>query len=182
MIQPEKNPEYGGEEGAFQETPAEDKPKPKIWMALIPGLLTVVLTAGFAIPKWFQFGRVAGVITDGGVDRSSSGTATLDLTRCVDVYAVTMKTSEFYVPELRAGSLTRKKNAPRDLSTVVEGMANNRCGKPLKRVRIRMNVRDDQGRRGNGWAEVGDLANGQAKSFERAWMARVTSYEIVEIQ
>jgi hypothetical protein len=118
--------------------------------------------------------RVAAVITSGAAAVSNR-----DLSKCVDVYSVTLKTSEFYVPENR---FTFRKNAPRELSTVLTGMASNRCGEPLRNVRIRINVRDEKGGRGSAWANVGDLPIGQAKPFERAWMARVTQYEIGEIR
>lgn len=151
--------------------------KRNVWMALIPGLLTVALTAGVAVPRWFEFNRVAGVIA-GGTEGSDS---VADRRACVDVYSVTLKTSEFYVPENGFGALWQK-NRPRELSTVVQGMVSNRCGESLQRVRIRIDVRDDDGKKGSAWADVGNLANGEAKPFERAWMGRVRSYEIVEIR
>lgn len=156
------------------EQPPDEKPKPKLWLAVLPGVLTVALTAGFAVPKWLEMSRVTGVITSGAKAGSSQ-----NLSKCVDVYSVTLKTSEFYVPENR---IQPRKNAPRELSTVVTGMASNRCGEPLQSVRIRINVRDDRGGRGSAWAKVGDLGVGQAKPFERAWMARITSYEIGEVR
>jgi len=195
MIEIQKCPECGHEEAVpgpscecgytfppslpgGQETPSLGKPKPKLWMALLPGLATVALVMGMVIPRWLEFSQVAGVITSDG----SGKTSVRGPIKCVDVYAITLKTSEFYVPENRLGGYLPKKNAARDLSTVLEGMARNRCGEPLKRVKIRIDVRDGKGGRGTGWAEVGDLAAGQAKAFERAWMALVTSYEIVEIR
>jgi hypothetical protein len=61
-------------------------------------------------------------------------------------------------------------------------MASNRCGTPLNNVRIRIGVRDDKGRTGAAWATVGDLGAGQSKAFERAWMGRLTSYQVVEVR
>jgi hypothetical protein len=151
--------------------------KPRLWIALIPGLLTIVLVAGAAIPRWLQFNRVSGVITSGS--KTTSDAAPRGRLECVDVYALTLKGSEFYVPE---NTPWRTRNAPREMSTVVEGMASNRCGKPLKNVQVRIKVRDDKGRGGSGWAKVGDLGAGQAKAFERAWMGRVTSYEVAEVR
>jgi hypothetical protein len=49
-------------------------------------------------------------------------------------------------------------------------------------VTIHINVRDDDGKRGAGSATVSDLNPGEAKPFSKAWMGRVTSYEITRIQ
>ena len=160
---------------AGAEPAATEKPKPKLWMALIPGLLTVGLVTGALIPKWLQFSRVSAVITSGGAAAPAAARGRMD---CVEVYALNTKTSEFYVSE-RSPWNTK---APREISTVVTGMASNGCGRPLSNVQVRVKVRDDKGRGGVSWAKVGDLGIGQSKSFERAWMGRVTSYEVVEVR
>ena len=40
---------------------------------------------------------------------------------------------------------------------------------------IRINVRDDDGKRGDGSVTVSYLNPGEAKPFSKAWMARVVS-------
>jgi hypothetical protein len=61
-------------------------------------------------------------------------------------------------------------------------MVRNDCGELLKSVTIRINVRDDDGKRGNGSVMVSDLNPGEAKPFSKAWMGRITTYEISKIQ
>jgi hypothetical protein len=97
---------------------------------------------------------------------------------CVEPYSVTLTNSEFYVPEGQQFS-PRKST---ELSTVVSGMIRNDCGELRKSVTIHINVRDDDGKRGDGSVTVSDLNPGEAKPFSKAWMGRVTSYEITRIQ
>jgi hypothetical protein len=117
-------------------------------------------------------GHTSGALT--GVDtfkRSKSLT-------CAEPYSVTLTNSEFYVPEGQQ-FVPRKSN---EISTVVSGMIRNDCGEPLKLVTIHINVRDDDGKRGDGSVTVSDLNPGEAKPFSKAWMGRVTWYEITGIQ
>jgi hypothetical protein len=145
-------------------------------MAVLPGLVVVALATGWMAYHSVQFSRVSNVIVPAASRTPSAGKL-----KCVETYGITLKTSEFYVSE-GIERFRRPKHAPRELSTVVQGMARNGCGEPLKNVRILINVRDDQGRRGTGWAKVGNLGTGQAAAFERAWIGRVTSYDIVEVR
>jgi hypothetical protein len=96
----------------------------------------------------------------------------------VEAYSVTLTNSKFYVPE-------GQEFTPRittEPSTVVSGMVRNDCGETLKSVTIHINVRDEAGKRGDGSVTVSDLNSGEAKPFSKAWMGRVTSYEIGKIQ
>jgi len=97
---------------------------------------------------------------------------------CVEAYGVTLTNSQNYVPEGQEFS-------PRQIvepSTVVSGMVRNDCGEVLKSVRVHINVSDDTGKRGDGAVTVTDLNPGEAKPFSKAWMGRVTTYEIAKIQ
>jgi hypothetical protein len=146
-------------------------------MALVPGMITVALTTGFVIYQFGQFRGVSGVIAPGGGSNPTEGGR-----ECVETYGITLHTSEFFVREMPGSGPFRPKNAPRELSTVVRGNARNGCGQPLKKVQIRIKVHGDDGKNGAAWADVGDLGTGQSKPFERAWMGRVTSYEIAEVR
>ena len=97
---------------------------------------------------------------------------------CVEAYSVTLTNSQNYVPEGQE-FVPRNKVEP---STVVSGMVRNDCGESLKSVTIHINVRDDDGKRGDGSVTVEDLNPGEAKPFSKAWMGRVTSYEITKIR
>ena len=124
-----------------------------------------------------QFNGVAQAITG---NNGESRTARLD---CVETYALTLHSSEFFVPENHGlVQPKRKDGGPTELSTVLRGMARNNCGEPLHNVRIHMKVADAAGKRGDGWASVGTLERGEVKPFERAWMGRVTTYEVTEIR
>lgn len=119
--------------------------------------------------------HAASVVTSG----AASGTSTpLRSLTCVEAYAVNLTNSEYYVPE---GQQFVPQETPQ-ISTVVSGMLRNDCGEPLKSVTVHINVRDDSGKTGNGPVTVEDLGPGEAKPFSRAWMGRVTSYEIEKIQ
>jgi hypothetical protein len=156
--------------------PDGEEPKPRLWLAILPALFTLILTGGFVARQFGQMNKVSKVVTSGPRTPASGPIA------CVETYSVTMHTSEYYVREMSPIAARRAKDAPPELSTVLRGMARSACEKPLKNVRIRIKVRDDDGKRGDSWAEVGNLEPGQSKPFERAWMGRVSTYEIVEIK
>lgn len=97
---------------------------------------------------------------------------------CVDTYGITLSNSEYYVPE-------GQEFVPRhttEISTVVSGQVRNNCGELLKSVTIHINVSDDSGKRGSGTVTVSGLSPGEVKPFSKAWMGRVTAYEIASIQ
>ncbi len=97
---------------------------------------------------------------------------------CVDTYGINLANSEYYVPE--GQQFLPRKTA--ELSTVLSGMVRNNCGQKLKSVTIHINVHDDDGKRGDGVVTFFELNDGEAKPFSKAWMGRVTSYEIGKIQ
>ena len=139
------------------------------WLGAVPGLLLAIFLAFRAI---VQMGHAAGAVSDHAAFKPSKSLA------CVEAYSVTLTSSEFYVPEGQQFSPREKT----ELSTVVSGMLRNDCGEPLKSVTIHINVRDDDGKRGDGLVTVSDLSPGEAKPFSKAWMGRVTWYEIAKIQ
>jgi hypothetical protein len=139
------------------------------WLAALPGLVIVSIFAGRA---FVQMGRASSAIS--GVDTSKPSKSLA----CLETYSVTLTNSQNYVPEGQQFS-PRKTVDP---STVVSGMVRNDCDRLLKSVRIHINVRDDDGKRGDGSVTVEDLSPGQAKPFSKAWMGRITSYEIGKIQ
>jgi hypothetical protein len=97
---------------------------------------------------------------------------------CVETYGITLTTSELYVREWSLGAPANNPNKSPELSTLLRGMAHNGCGENLKNVRIRFVVHDDDRRKGDGFYLIESMAIGESKSFERAWMGRVTSYEV----
>jgi hypothetical protein len=100
---------------------------------------------------------------------------------CIDTYGVTLNLSDQYVPapESTVGTWSNNtNNKTPQISTVVRGVARNNCGENLKNVRLKFVVHDDGGASGDGFYLFDDLSNGEVKTFERAWMGRVTSYEI----
>jgi hypothetical protein len=139
------------------------------WLAVLPALVFVAIVTGRAL---VQMGQAARAVT--GKDTSQPAPSL----SCVETYAVTLSNSEFYVPE---GQQFRPRQTPQ-ISTVVSGMVRNECGEPLKSVTIPIRVRDDDGKRGEGSVTVSELNPGQAKLFSKAWMGRVTSYEIGKIR
>jgi hypothetical protein len=48
----------------------------------------------------------------------------------------------------------------------------------MKNVRLHFVVHDDAGQRGEGFVNIDEIAASEAKPFEKAWMGRVTSYDI----
>jgi hypothetical protein len=147
------------------------EPKAKLprWLAAVPGLLIAIIFAGRAI---VQMGQASRAVSGGNASKSSKAPT------CVETYAITLSNSEYYVPEGQQFS-PRKSS---EISTVINGMIRNDCGERLESVTVHINVRDDSGKRGNGSVTVTELNPGEVKSFSKAWMGRVTSYEIERIQ
>ena len=139
------------------------------WLGALPG---VVFASYFAIRAFVQMGHAAGAVS-GYVASKPSKSLT-----CLEAYSVNLTNSQFYVPE--GQQFAPQKNI--EPSTVVSGMIRNDCGELLKSVTIHINVRDDTGKRGDGSVMVSDLNPGEAKPFSKAWMGRVTSYEITKIR
>ena len=164
--------------------PPARKPAPKLWLAALPGLLVFLFAAGMFVYSSSQFSQVGAAITAPGPEepgappKPSPG----ELLSCVETYGVTMHTSEFYVSELGGFRRPRPKNSPNELSTVLRGMVRNNCGRPLRQVGIFIEVRDAEGRRGSAWVAVGNLAQGQADTFEKAWIGRVTEYKVTKVR
>lgn len=149
--------------------PIEPKPaKLPWWLGVLPGLLIVTIFAGRA---FVQIGHASKAISGGDTAKPPALT-------CVETYGVNLTNSEYYV---REGQQFLPRTTP-EISTVVSGMVRNDCGKPLKSVIIHIKVRDDAGKRGEGAVTVSNLNPGVAQPFSKAWMGRVTSYEIVRIQ
>ena len=139
------------------------------WLAALPGLVIVTVFAGRA---FVQMGQASRAVSGNDASKPAKSLS------CVETYGVTLSNSEFYVPE---GQQFAPRNT-RELSTVLQGMIRNDCGEALKSVTIHINVSDESGKRGNGAVTVSDLNAGEAKPFSKAWMGRVTSYEIGKIQ
>jgi hypothetical protein len=139
------------------------------WLAAVPGLVIATIFAGRA---FVQMGQAARAVSG---DNASKPQKSLT---CLDIYAMSLSNSEDYVPE---GQQFVPRQT-REISTVLSGMVQNNCGEPLKSVTIHMTVHDDAGRQGSGSVSVAELNPGEAKSFKKAWMGRVTSYEIGKIQ
>ncbi|HLJ50163.1 MAG TPA: hypothetical protein VKU01_29320 [Bryobacteraceae bacterium] len=138
-----------------------------LWVATLPAVL-------FMLFAMSQFSRVAGVVGPGSGGRP----ATSKRLGCVETYGISLDLSEYYVRDLGGGIPVPSKTQTPELSTVMRGMARNGCGEQLKNVRLRFVVHDDVGRKGEGTYLIDSMADGEVKSFERAWMGRVTSYEI----
>jgi len=140
------------------------------WIAALPALVIVTIFAANAL---VQIGQASRAISGSDTSKVSKSL------QCVEVYGVTLTNSEYYLPE---GTWSRDPQKPLELSTVVSGMVRNNCGEPLRTVTIHINVRDDDRRRGDGSVSVSGLSPGDAKPFSKAWMGRITSYEIAKIQ
>jgi hypothetical protein len=97
---------------------------------------------------------------------------------CVETYGITLNLSDQYVPETATGIPAMRANKSPEMSTVLSGSARNGCEENLTNVRIRFEVRDEGGKKGEGTYLIGSLAMGEVKPFERAWMGRVTSYDV----
>ena len=140
-----------------------------LWLGALPG---VAFATFFAARAFVQMGQASGAVSGHDTFKPSKSLA------CVEPYSVTLANSEFYVPEGQQFSPRQST----ELSTIVSGMIRNDCGELLKSVTIHINVRDDDGKRGDGSVTVSDLNPGEAKPFSKAWMGRVASYEITRIQ
>ena len=137
-----------------------------LWIATLPAVFFVL----FAMSQFF---RAAGVVgPDGG------RTSAPKRLSCVETYGISLDLSEYYVRDMGGGIPVASKTHTPELSTVLRGMARNGCGEQLKNVRLRFLVHDDAGRKGEGTYLIDSMADGEVKSFERAWMGRVTSYEV----
>jgi hypothetical protein len=125
----------------------------------------------FFVNAAVRFSNVTGVIT--GDHPSSSKRLT-----CVDTYGITLNLSDEYVPEFAPGIPAVNPNKSPQISTVLTGTARNGCQENLTNVRIRFEVRDESGKKGEGTYLIESLPVGDVKPFKRAWMGRVTSYEV----
>jgi len=124
-----------------------------------------------------QFSRASGTIkpvspVSDNSRRESKGAS------CVEIYGLTISDSDNYVREWTLGMPANKPSQTPERATVLRGVARNGCGEDLKNVRLRFIVHDDEGRRGNGEYLIETMAVGEAKAFDKAWMGRVTSYEV----
>jgi hypothetical protein len=149
--------------------PVEPKVKFPRWLAAVHGLVIALIFSGRA---FFQMGQASRAVSGGSASKSSKALT------CIETYAITLANSEFYVPEGQQFS-PRKSS---EISTVINGMVRNDCGRRLESVTVHINVRDDSGKRGSGSVTLSPLNPGDAKPFSKAWMGRVTSYEIERIQ
>ena len=155
-------------------TPSEAPKEPRSagfprWIATLPALVIVLFIGGRTT---VQMGQASRAIHGSGDSKASASLS------CVETYNLNLSNSEFYVPE-------GQQFAPRkttEISTVLSGMVRNDCGEPLKSVSIHIKVQDDTGKRGDGWVTVAPLNTGESKEFHKAWMGRITSYEIAKIQ
>ena len=139
------------------------------WLAAVPALIIVTFFVGRA---FVQMGVASHAINGG------NGAKTSQSLTCVETYGINLANSEFYVPE--SEQFMPRKTIK--LSTVLTGMVRNDCGESLKSVSIHIKVQDEEGKRGDGWVTVAPLNAGEAKQFSKAWMGRISSYEIVKIQ
>jgi hypothetical protein len=142
-------------------------------MAALPGLVLVTV---FGVRAFVETGQASRAIS-GAVSGNDASKSSKSLS-CVETYSLTLTNSEYYVPE---GQEFSPRKTP-ELSTVIGGMVRNDCGEQLKSVTVHINVRDDSGKRGHGAVTVSGLNPGEAKPFSKAWMGRVTSYEIEKIR
>ena len=117
------------------------------------------------------------------VSQALQGTAThtrnpvANQTHCVETYGVTLVNSYEYVRGIVP--VAPDPNKPRDLATIVRGMAVNQCDERVFRVHLSITVHDDLGVKGTGTFNISELGPRQTQPFERAWMGSVTSWEIV---
>jgi hypothetical protein len=135
------------------------------WIKVLP----ILIALGFMGRSFVQMNKVTSAI-------SSNATQPV---QCVETYGITLANSEYYHAE---GNWDMAPQRTPQLATVVSGMARNDCGEPLNSVVVSIKVQDDDGRRGSGSAMISNLGVGEAKRFEKAWMGRVTSYEIAGIR
>jgi len=162
--------------------PPERKSSPSLWLAVLPGVLVFAGATGMFFYSSMHTGAAARAITASDETSLEPSPDPGELAACVEIYGVTMHSSESYVPEYNGMPRKRPRNAPADISTVLRGMIRNNCGRNLGRVEAQLEVRDDEGKVGRGWITGGRLATGQAASFEKAWMGRVTSYKVLKVR
>lgn len=162
--------------------PQQRKSSPSLWLALVPGVLVFAGATGMFFYSSMQFGAAGSAINASDETPLESKPEPSELMSCVEIYGVTMHSSESYVREMNGLPQRRPKNAPSEISTVLRGMIRNNCGRNLGRVEAQLEVRDDEGKVGRGWITGGRLSSGQAASFEKAWMGRVTSYTVVKVR
>lgn len=141
-----------------------------LWLAALPA---AVITIFFVVPAIRQFSGAA-LAMDPTLESSRKS----NRPSCVETYGITLNSSEYFVREWALGIPAPNRSNTPELSTVLRGMARNGCGEDLKNVHIRFVVHDHNGHKGDGYYLIETLAIGEAKPFERAWMGRVTSYEI----
>ncbi|MGO9634495.1 MAG: hypothetical protein ACLPX1_11445 [Steroidobacteraceae bacterium] len=125
----------------------------------------------FFVNAAVRFSNVTGTITGDHPNPSKRLT-------CVDTYGITLNLSDQYVPEWAPGMPAVNPNKSPEVSTRLTGVARNGCQENLTNVRIRFEVHDDSGKKGEGTYLIDSLPIGDVKPFERAWMGRVTSYEV----
>ena len=170
----------------MDEVPSQPpKPPRNLWLAVLPGLLVFSAATGMFIRSSMDTQAAANVIA-GPAQREQAAAPVKpsgdELLQCVEIYGVTMHTSEDFVPEHNGFATAPRKGAPNYLSTVLRGMMRNNCGRPLPRVEAQIEVTSDDGKTGLGWVGAGNLAVGQGSSFEKAWIGRVTSYKVVRVR
>ena len=137
-----------------------------LWAAALPLALPVYFFAHAAI----QFSNASGAI---GNHPDPSRRLT-----CVETYGITLNLSDQYVPEMAPGIPAANRNKSPEVSTVLSGTARNGCPENLTNVRLRFEVHDESGKKGEGTYFIESLAMGEVKQFERAWMGRVTTYDV----
>ena len=153
--------------------PSSPKRSFPLWSAALPGLLIAIY---LVVRTTVQFASAAKAINPsaGNSQKTSNRLA------CIDTYSVTLDSSQLYVPEWQAG-IPMNSATPSQPSTVLRGMALNSCGENLRNVQLLFVVHDDAGKKGEGFFQIADIAAGEAKPFEKAWMGHVTSYEITAV-
>ena len=149
-------------------TPSQPKRRFPLWAGALPGLL---LPLYFFVNAAVHFSNVKGTITGDHPNPSKK-------LACVDTYGITLNLSDQYVPELAPGITAANPNLSPQVSTVLTGTARNGCQENLTNVRIRFEVHDESGKKGEGTYFIESLPIGDVKPFKRAWMGRVTSYEV----
>jgi hypothetical protein len=154
------------------ETPSQPRRRLPLWAAALPGLL---LPLYFFVNAGLHFSNATGAITGDHPNPSKRLT-------CVDTYGITLNLSDQYVPEWSPGIPAANPNKSPEVSTVLTGVARNGCQENLKNVRIRFEVHDDSGKKGEGTYLIESLPIGDVKPFEHAWIGRVTSYELTAEQ
>ncbi|MBK7931045.1 MAG: hypothetical protein IPJ98_27300 [Bryobacterales bacterium] len=162
--------------------PQQRKSSLSLWLAVVPGVLVFAGATGMFFYSSMQFSAARSALNARDETPLESKPEPSELMNCVEIYGVTMHSSESYVREMNGLPQRRPKNAPSEISTVLRGMIRNNCGRHLGRVEAQLEVRDDEGKLGRGWIAGGRLASGQGASFEKAWIGRVTSYKVLKVR